>query len=174
MKLSLTPALLLVASLGACGDDAVGGDEEDCGVLLAGESLAQGEEIWSCDGRFNFIHQGDGNVVLYKGSDALFATGTDGESSSRLELRTDGNFVLTSTSGDVLFSTDTSGSGLRFVMQDDGNGVIYDESDNALWATGTNEGGGGEEESGCTADVDCGSCERCERSSGNCVSRLSC
>jgi hypothetical protein len=27
---------------------------------------------------------------------------------------------------------------------------------------------------GCTADADCGRCQRCERSTGNCVSRLSC
>jgi hypothetical protein len=27
---------------------------------------------------------------------------------------------------------------------------------------------------GCTADVDCGHCERCERSTGKCLSRLAC
>lgn len=34
------------------------------------------------------------------------------------------------------------------------------------------EPGGGND--GCTADSDCGSCERCERSSGRCIARLSC
>jgi hypothetical protein len=31
---------------------------------------------------------------------------------------------------------------------------------------------GGDE--GCTADSDCGSCQRCERSSGRCIARLTC
>jgi hypothetical protein len=34
--------------------------------------------------------------------------------------------------------------------------------------------GGGPSSGGCTADVDCGSCQRCERSTGSCIARLSC
>lgn len=30
------------------------------------------------------------------------------------------------------------------------------------------------ETDGCTADVDCGSCERCERTTGRCIARLTC
>ena len=33
---------------------------------------------------------------------------------------------------------------------------------------------GGGDGGGCTADADCGQCERCERSTGNCIARLSC
>lgn len=35
-------------------------------------------------------------------------------------------------------------------------------------------GGPPDDDGGCTADSDCGNCERCERSSGRCISRLSC
>lgn len=35
-------------------------------------------------------------------------------------------------------------------------------------------GGSGSNSGGCTADVDCGSCERCERSTGKCLTRLTC
>lgn len=35
-------------------------------------------------------------------------------------------------------------------------------------------GAGGSDPSGCTNDVDCGSCERCERSTGKCIQRLNC
>lgn len=36
---------------------------------------------------------------------------------------------------------------------------------------GSGSGGG---DDGCTADSDCGSCQRCERSSGRCIARLTC
>lgn len=35
-------------------------------------------------------------------------------------------------------------------------------------------GGDGSGDGGCTHDSDCGSCERCERSTGNCLTRLVC
>jgi hypothetical protein len=35
-------------------------------------------------------------------------------------------------------------------------------------------GGGGSNPGGCTADADCGHCERCERSTGNCLTKLTC
>lgn len=35
-------------------------------------------------------------------------------------------------------------------------------------------GSGSSGSGGCTADVDCGSCQRCDRSSGQCVARLTC
>lgn len=180
-RLALALALIVGVGIGlaaGCGDSA--GDDDDgdgeCGVLLPGDSLGHDEEVESCDGRFRFIHQGDGNVVLYQGEEPLWATGTDGQDTDELEFREDGNLVLKASDGDILFSTDTDGSDLRFVMQDDGNAVIYDQDDEPLWSTGTYEGSGGDGDGdgGCTADVDCGSCERCERSSGNCVSRLSC
>lgn len=39
---------------------------------------------------------------------------------------------------------------------------------------GGSPGGGSEECDGCTADSDCGSCQRCQRSTCTCVARLSC
>lgn len=39
---------------------------------------------------------------------------------------------------------------------------------------GNNSSGGGGGGGGCSADSDCGRCQRCERSTGRCISRLTC
>jgi hypothetical protein len=49
-----------------------------------------------------------------------------------------------------------------------GSGLTWTFWDDAYCPGGPGPG------EGCTADADCGSCERCERSTGNCVARLSC
>lgn len=51
----------------------------------------------------------------------------------------------------------------------DGNTGIWTATRGRPSSSSSSSGGGG-----CTADVDCGSCERCERTTGNCVARLTC
>jgi hypothetical protein len=50
------------------------------------------------------------------------------------------------------------------------------EGNSGVWTAtrGAPSGGGGDDGDGCTADVDCGSCERCERTTGTCIARLTC
>ena len=109
-----------------------------CGVASANTSLARGQGARSCSGRYHFVHQTDGNVVLYDNNTALWHTGTHGRSTSSLVMPGDGNVVLYAASGAAIWSTGTHGNaGSVLAVQDDGNVVVYSGS-TALWATGTN------------------------------------
>jgi len=53
-------------------------------------------------------------------------------------------------------------------------GLALERTDEVVDSDCELDGDGGESDEGCTADSDCGSCERCERSTGNCLTKLSC
>ena len=109
-----------------------------CGLLGADHALAPGAALSSCDGRFVLVHQGDGNVVLYQGSTALFHTGTHGQTTSSLVMQSDGNLVLYTPEGTPIWHTGTHGNpGSTLAVQDDGNVVIY-AAGGPVWASGTN------------------------------------
>lgn len=107
-----------------------------CGVLEPNVSLGRNEAVRSCNGRYQLVHQGDGNVVFYDTSNGrpLWHTHTDGRSTSTFVMQGDGNLVLYASGGSPLFNTGTQGHpGARLAVQDDGNLVIYDGS-RALWS----------------------------------------
>jgi hypothetical protein len=109
-----------------------------CGIVGANTALAPGEGTHSCSGRFFFVHQTDGNVVLYDNGHAIWSTSTNGRSTSSLVMQGDGNVVLYSGS-QALWSTGTNGhNGAVLAVQDDGNVVVYGPGNTPLWATGTN------------------------------------
>lgn len=113
-------------------------DTENCGVLAMGEALAPNEGRWSCDGRFFFVHQGDGNVVLYGDGRALWSTGTAGRATSSLAMQGDGNLVLYATDGRALWNTRTNGqTTAALIIRDDGNAVVYGPNWRQLWQSGT-------------------------------------
>ena len=110
-----------------------------CGIVASNAQLARGEGRHSCSGRFLFVHQGDGNVVLYDGGAAIWSTGTHGRSTSVLAMQGDGNVVLYAPNGTPLWSTGTHGNGGSVLaVQDDGNVVVYAPGPRAIWSTGTN------------------------------------
>jgi hypothetical protein len=181
LKLSLIGAFFTLAIVACSGGDAEG--TAPCGELREGASLGAGESVTSCNGTHKFINQADGNVVLYhsigtSGGVPRWASDTVGKHGT-LKLEA-GNLRLVDASGSVLFESATANNpGARFVMQDDGNGVIYDTNQYAVWSTGTvisgSSSSSGGSNGGCTSDSDChDKCKRCVRSSGSCVSRLSC
>jgi hypothetical protein len=109
-----------------------------CGVLAADASLGVNTSVTSCNGRFTFVHQGDGNVVLYDSGRALWSTKTGGRATSTLAMQGDGNLVLYGPGMRALWHTRTHGNvGARLVVQDDGNVVLYASTGRVLWATGT-------------------------------------
>lgn len=70
-------------------------------------------------------YQGDGNLVLYIDSRALWQSGTADRGSS-LVLQRDGNVVIYDINNRPLWWTNTGGDlGRRIVVQSDGNAVIY-------------------------------------------------
>jgi hypothetical protein len=108
-----------------------------CGALPSGAALGRGEAVGSCDGRFTFVHQLDGNVVLYQAGRALWSSGTAGRASSALVMQPDGNLVLYDAGGRALWHTHTHGHpGASLAVQSDGNVVIY-AAGRALWHTQT-------------------------------------
>jgi hypothetical protein len=108
-----------------------------CGVLGVNEALNVNESKGSCDGRFALVQQGDGNLVIYKGGKAIWASWTVGKGGASLIMQGDGNLVMYTAGGKAVWSSGTYGHpGAVFAMQDDGNGVIY-EAGKAIWATNT-------------------------------------
>jgi hypothetical protein len=115
-----------------------GGTTGSCGELTANVSLAANQSLASCNGDYSLIMQGDGNLVLYQGSTALWASNTVGSGADEAILQGDGNFVLYTSSGTPVWASNTAGNtGAYLNVQNDGNVVIYSASGAALWSTGT-------------------------------------
>ncbi len=129
------------SSLGSWNDQASGvcvyADPVGCGTIAPGQALLAGQSFESCDGRFTLSMQTDGNLVLYEGATALWATGTQGTSGHVAVMQSDGNFVLYDTNNHALWSSSTSGHPGAYVsVQIDGNLVVYSGT-SALWASNT-------------------------------------
>jgi hypothetical protein len=106
--------------------------------MQPGETLSPGESITSANGRYRFIYQGDGNLVLYVGGAPLWASGTDGGPVGICIMQSDGNLVIYAPGSQPIWSTDTwQHPGSRLVVQDDGNVVIYRPDGSPVWATNT-------------------------------------
>ena len=109
-----------------------------CGVLTADQKISVGGSVLSCDRRFELVLGGDGNLVLYQGSAALWASNTAGKTDAAALMQGDGNFVIYDSSGKPVWSSGTAGNaGAGLTVQDDGNVVIYSSGGVALWSTGT-------------------------------------
>ncbi|HET8658234.1 MAG TPA: hypothetical protein VFM55_04450 [Micromonosporaceae bacterium] len=109
----------------ACGD-----------TLWTSRVLRRHMYLRSGDGRYLFILQGDGNLVLYGPSGrALWANSRS--TTDYVIMQGDGNFVAYNSSGGATWATNTVGrGGVRILVQNDGNVVMY-SSNAAVWATNT-------------------------------------
>jgi len=103
--------------------------------------IIDGLSITSSNGSYKAVVQGDGNFVLYHGTKALWASGTNGKGSGcSLDVQEDNNLVLYDSKGHALWATSTNGKGSSpawLLAQDDGNLVLYDGNDKPLWASNT-------------------------------------
>ena len=113
-----------------------------CGTIGSGEGLGAGQSVYSCDSRFRFDMQGDGNLVLYRNSDgaALWASNTNGKGGSRVIMQEDGNLVIYKSTGESVWASNTNGSSNYYAslaVQTDGNVVIYRSGGGVAWATNT-------------------------------------
>jgi hypothetical protein len=109
-----------------------------CGVMSPGSAIGENQAVVSCDGRFTFVQQGDGNLVLYMaGKGALWASGTNGKPGRTTVMQEDGNLVMYTADGKPVWYTGTHGhAGAWLNVQNDGNVVIY-QGEKALWSTKT-------------------------------------
>jgi len=105
--------------------------------LVAGQQLTAGQQLLSPNGTYRLVMQGDGNVVLYGGSRALWASHTF-VPGTVLTMQGDGNLVAYTPTGRPVWASATNGSGAtRAVIQDDGNFVLYRADGRAVWSTRT-------------------------------------
>ena len=119
-----------------------------CGQLASGASMKPLQSIYSCNGRYVLMFQGDANVVLYPSNHidaehALWATGTSGQPAGTFDMQGDGNLILRDTSGGLLWASlqhgGTIGKSGYLVVQDDGNLVVFATVGGAvMWQSKTN------------------------------------
>merc|ERR1712224_51226 len=113
-----------------------------------GCALMQDGSLESENGEYRLTMQGDGNLVLYRGGDPLWASGTDGEYGAHCVFQKDGHFLVyrcdpdgrvSTNPDDCVWKTDIYGDEGTFhggwcCMQNDGNFVQYDRSGRPLWS----------------------------------------
>ena len=73
----------------------------------AGRGAEPGPVDQSASGRYRFIYQGDGNLVLYDGGTPLWASNTDGKPVGVCIMQDDGNLVIYARGGQPIWASDT-------------------------------------------------------------------
>jgi hypothetical protein len=109
-------------------------------ALKPGQSLIVGQSISSQDGQFTLSLQADGDLLLRaQWGEALWTSGTSGQSATRVDMQEDGNLVIYNSTGQSLWYSGTEGNpGASLWVQDDGNLVILAPGDTSpLWESGT-------------------------------------
>jgi len=107
--------------------------------LSSGQSIAVEGSLLSGNESYKLILQGDGNLVLYSPSRALWSSKTAGKGGSKFITQGDGNLVLYTKKGAPVWNSGTAGKGLSSLfMQGDGNLVLYNTNGHT-WASRTAE-----------------------------------
>jgi hypothetical protein len=130
-------------------------DELEKIIVKNGESLRVNDKRTSTNGKYYVTLQSDGNVVLYKGEKALWATGTNRQDVYGIFVQKDGNLVAYLSGDRPTWASNTAGRGGRetfLIMQDDGNLVLYKRlgsstpghvtvyfGEDPIWSSGTFE-----------------------------------
>jgi cell wall-associated NlpC family hydrolase len=122
----LSSLVLLTALLGVAPQAA-----QAATTLSAGQSLSNGQQLTSSDGKYRAVMQSDGNFVVYGPTGAMWWTGTQA-SGSYLAMQTDGNLVIYA-GGRAIWNAQTSGANASLAMQPDGNLVVY-SGGRPLWS----------------------------------------
>jgi hypothetical protein len=105
--------------------------------MLPGQTLGR-QSLTSASGRYTFVHQDDGNLVLYDNvaGGAVWSSGTQGRGTARCVLRPDGDLALYDREARVVWSTGTSGHPGSVLVVGDEDGVAVHAPDGAvLWNT---------------------------------------
>jgi len=106
------------------------------------QALPVGSAIYSPNGLYQFIMQGDGNLVLYRKSGSTWiavgwATNTVGSGATVAAFQSDGNLVLYAGSVAVWSTNTWQYHCATLAVQSDGNIVIRDVSGNIVWQSNT-------------------------------------
>ncbi|GEM_PF-254391 len=108
-------------------------------TVYDGTTLQAGDYLQSANGAYTLLMQGDGNLVQYASSgQALWATGTSGNSSAHAVLQADGDLVVYGPSGQALWQSGTSGypgdAGDHLNVGNLGVVALYTSGGTPLWA----------------------------------------
>ncbi|CAG9797480.1 unnamed protein product [Chironomus riparius] len=105
------------------------------------ECLATGQKIVSPNKCFALMMQYDGNLVLYRVSDAkvMWFTNTQDKGTFKACMQEDGNFVTYAPNGRYTWASNTVGNNKASLkLQDDGNLVMNAfNSKDMVWSTKT-------------------------------------
>jgi hypothetical protein len=104
--------------------------------LDGGQALQPGWQFQSPDRQYRLVMQTDGNLVLYKGGTALWASNTH-TANSEVEMQTDGNLVIYAPGHIAVWATGTFNQYSALLGQNDGNFVVYAPGNKPVWATNT-------------------------------------
>ena len=104
-----------------------------------GKVLTAGQGMFSGNGRYRAIMQGDGNYVVYDRNRAIWSSRTNRHPGSILAMQGDGNLVVYKGRKPLWNSRTYRHPGAWVVMQNDGNLVIYRKgagiASRALWSS---------------------------------------
>lgn len=101
--------------------------------LNARQWLTPGQGLFSPNGRYRAIMQGDGNFVVYDRGRAIWSSRTNRQPGAALAMQGDGNLVVYRLRKPLWSSRTHRHPGAYVVMQSDGNLVIY--KGRALWSS---------------------------------------
>lgn len=109
--------------------------------LAQGEELLPGMKLTSQNGKYTFIQQTDGNLVLYNNENQpIWASDQYGKNVARCTMQSDGNLVHYLHYNVATWATATDGNeGAFLVVENSGIIVIIGKDSRKLWATNTGE-----------------------------------
>jgi hypothetical protein len=113
VALMLLPAAAQAASGGYSKISSMSAQRAD--TLAAGGVLRANQSEWSSNGSYRLIMQGDGNLVLYGPSGALWASSTSGAGNWAV-MQGDGNLVVYNSASHPLWATGTGWAGSVLVV----------------------------------------------------------
>ena len=130
-----------------CRPDAPCSLMEDTTIGLSSDYIE--EYLLSPNGKYKFINQQDGNLVVYnlEKNKAIWSSDSlkkkyqnEYDSPAYFMVQPDGNLVLYDLYGQVRWSSGSYGKGtfpFSLNMQDDGNLVLYDALSKPIWSSNT-------------------------------------
>lgn len=108
-------------------------------VLNSGEQLARGQQLVSADGRYRFILQTDGNLVLYGPTGVVWAL--DRFDITKLVMQADGNLVAYRSDNTAAWSSGTRFSGTHVLDLGNNGNLRVVTNGVEVWSTKTAERG---------------------------------
>jgi hypothetical protein len=107
-------------------------------TLLGNQRLFPNQYIESASKKYRLIMQNDGNLVLYTGTRALWASNTMNSGAIDTIMQSDNNLVSYTARQKPVWASNTMNSGaVRTVVQDDGNIVMYRSDNKSVWTSNT-------------------------------------